>query len=69
MKKDTLLILGENSLAASINEGLKDSGKKALERHALNGLPIVISNEKGETVFKYKSGRIEKKRPSTELSM
>jgi hypothetical protein len=62
-KKDTLVILGENSLAASLNEGLKDSGKEALERHAKFGLPIVISNDKGETVYKYIDGRIEKKKP------
>lgn len=63
MKKDTLIIVGENSLAASINEALKDSGKEALERHAKHGLPIVISNEKGETVYKYICGRIEKAPP------
>lgn len=61
MEKDTLIIVGENSLAASLNEALKDSGKEALERHAKFGQPIVITNKEGETVYKYICGKIEKK--------
>jgi hypothetical protein len=52
------------TLVADINEAMKDSGERALKRHAEKGLPIVTGNDKGETVLEYADGRkvvLEKK--------
>ena len=52
-------VANSKTLVADINEALKDSGKKALERHAKLGLPIVTGNDKGESVLLYADGRRE----------
>jgi hypothetical protein len=51
------------TLVADINEAMKDSGSRALARHAKLGLPIVYS-ENGKNVLEYADGRkvvLEKK--------
>jgi hypothetical protein len=47
------------TLVADIEEALKDSTEKALKRHAKLGLPIVVGNDKGESVLLYADGRRE----------
>jgi hypothetical protein len=55
--KADFIYIGENSIALQLQDALKDSGKKALERHAANGRPIVIS-VKGVIFNKYIDGRV-----------
>jgi 23S rRNA A2030 N6-methylase RlmJ len=42
-----------------LNNALKDSGKRALERHAKVNQPIVFRDKKNRMVKKYSNGKIE----------
>ncbi|MGN6645686.1 MAG: hypothetical protein ACTHJT_04065 [Cytophaga sp.] len=57
MEDHNKLFVGENSIGLLVEDALKDSGKKALERHAANCRPIVIS-VKGVIYNKYIDGRL-----------
>ncbi len=43
---------------AKLNQALKDSGKKALKRHASFNQPIVFRDDKDQLVEKYYDGKI-----------
>jgi hypothetical protein len=60
IKEREPVFIGENSIALKLQDALKNSGQKALERHALNGRPIVISVN-GVIMNKYIDGRLEKR--------
>lgn len=65
--KTEATFVGKNSIAHKVEDALKNSGEKALKRHAANGRPIVIT-VKGEIVNQYISGKTEKRNTSNEMS-
>ena len=52
-------VANSKTLLADIEEALKDSTEKALKRHSVMGLPVVVSNKANDSVLQYADGRRE----------